>query len=167
MVTKIKGTEGIQFPDASTQGTAADAGPAFSAKRTTIQTVVTGTDTIVVFPTEVFDTNGSYNPANGRFQPNVAGYYQVNASAVTNSDNTMTSASMTLLKNSAENVGSNSQFVNGLFGSRMINNLVYMNGTTDYLEVVVNLVGTGPLYIDGANTRPAFFSAFLARRAAP
>jgi len=143
-------------------------GPAFSASRTTIQLAVSGNDLIVIFPNELFDTNAAYNPTNGRFQPNVAGYYQVNALVNLNGDGIVSAASLNLIKNGATNMAASRSAALatvGTFESHAISQVVYMNGTTDYLEVWANLTSTMAVFVNATVALPATFSAFLARAA--
>jgi hypothetical protein len=165
MTTKVDGTLGVDHVQGGVGGVV-NAGPAFAARRTTIQNVTNNADATVIFTTEDFDIGGVYNPANGRFQPNVAGYYQVSAAFISNSDGELSAAALMLLKNGASNMASAVQYLNGsAAGTRSVSFLIYMNGSTDYLEVVATLTGTVALYVDAAASRPATFSAFLARAA--
>lgn len=170
MTTKIDGTAGVEFPDASKQATAADAGPAFSARRTTSQSLSNGVDAVLLLPTEDFDTANCFNAATGVFQPNVAGYYQINGSARLASDTTtLTKSSLNLMKNGDTNVvcSVDNFTTSDNVKMRNISGLVYLNGGSDYVALVVNIVGGAPVYVWAAAQFPATFSGFLARRAAP
>ena len=94
----------------------------------------------ILFATESFDTANCF--ANSRFTPNVAGYYQINAvvamSLPSATDaNTMTFAS--LYKNGTEYSRGVRQYSRSIVASNFVDNLVsdvvYCNGTTDYLEI--------------------------------
>ncbi len=146
--------------------------PAFYAYReTSVQSVSTTTWTKIQFNAESFDTANCFDSTtNYRFTPNVAGYYQINATLTTNystlkrllfqfykNGNTYSGAS-DLDKGSAE-----ASSFNTASGSTM----VYMNGSTDYLEVYVYLNGTTSgstlgVYFGSSSTS---FSGFLARAA--
>ena len=167
MPTTVSGSAGVSQVQGGVGGVV-NAAPAFSARLTTTQALSSGVDAIVVFPTEDFDTNGKYNNANGRFQPTVAGYYQVNACVNLNSDTLVTRASVSIIKNGTTNMGAtNSAAVAsaGTYESQAISNLIYLNGSTDYLEIWVNIIGTAPLYVYATAALISTFSAFLARAA--
>ncbi len=84
--------------------------------------------------TEQWDTNSNYdNSTNYRFTPTVAGYYQVNGAVSITSTNT---AHALLYKNGALYCSGNPATNASL--SRIpsqISMIVYMNGSTDYLEL--------------------------------
>ena len=67
-------------------GTVSGAGgtntPAFSAKRTSTQAIAHNTMTTVLFDTEVFDSDGKYDPSTGKFTPTVVGKYFVQTNLV-------------------------------------------------------------------------------------
>lgn len=137
----------------------AGTGPAFSAYLNAQQSVTSATLTKVQINTESFDTASCYdNAINYRFTPNVAGYYQVNFSV--SPYTTVTSTLGMLYKNGSEiSRGTANTSVAAAAGSR----LVYMNGTTDYLELWGYLTGTTPqIYGD---SRLTYFDAHLARAA--
>jgi hypothetical protein len=147
-------------------------GPAFYAFRaTSTQSVNTVTFTKVQFNGESFDTANCFDSStNYRFTPNVAGYYQINASLTTNyatlkrflfqfyKNGAAYSVPVDLDKGAAEASS---------FNSASGNTLVYMNGSTDYLEVYVYLNGTTSGSSLGVYFGPEFssFSGYLARAA--
>lgn len=168
MTTKIDGTAGVVFPDATQQATAADAGPAFSANRSTIQYAAgSNAGFAVLFNNETFDTASAYNPSTGIFKPNVAGYYQLNAVVNLNGDGALTQSNLAILKNDVDVASSQSQDNNGTYETHSISCLVYLNGTTDTVYVAANIIGIVPLYVFATAGVLATFSGFLARRAAP
>jgi len=84
--------------------------------------------------TEQWDTNSNYdNSTNYRFTPTVAGYYQVNGGVSITSTNTAASA---LYKNGSLYCVGNPA-TNASLGRipSTISIIVYMNGTTDYVEL--------------------------------
>lgn len=169
MTTKIKGTEGVEFPDASVQGTAADAGPAFRIKN--LNETAYYPQTVTPWAggyAKDFDTNNAFNTSTGRFQPLVAGYYQILIGVILGSS-PGTSLSAQIMKNGTENMGT--QVFEWPAPDRAycgINNqaLVYLNGSTDYLTfgfAATNAAATPVQVTDGGFS----ISGFLARRAAP
>ncbi|MFZ9210901.1 MAG: hypothetical protein ACO22M_00405 [Candidatus Nanopelagicaceae bacterium] len=137
-------------------------GPAFSAYRTGNQTLTTNTWTKVQFNTEEFDTNNNFDSTtNYRFTPTVAGYYQVNA-ILDLGGTGVTFTLSTFYKN-----GSRFKDIGYITNTSEIihtgSYLIYMNGTTDYLEVYAYITATSPT-VFGASTSVAF-SGFLVRAA--
>jgi hypothetical protein len=120
----------------SVTGTAMVSGnmPAFSAGRTgSTQSLSSGWNKVQC-NTKDFDTNSCYdNTTNYRFTPNVSGYYQVNFSINQSANSYLSPA---IYKNgSIYKAGSN--------GSGAVNNsagscIVYLNGSTDYIELYGN-----------------------------
>lgn len=131
----------------------AGTGPAFRAYQANAQTISGSTFTKLNFDTKVFDTNTNYSTANYRFTPTVAGYYQVNAFIYFSA-----TAQIYIYKNGAAEITG----IYGTFTGFPIGGLVYMNGSTDYLEVYYygGAVTTSNL-VSTANQ----FSASLARSA--
>jgi hypothetical protein len=147
----------------TTASTFAGTGPAFSVFRTAAQSISAGTLTKVQFETENFDTNSNYdNITNYRFTPTVAGYYQVNLSInfASNSGQLLVS----IYKNGSRGVGGEGQIIATLSGGTIVNcsNIVYMNGSTDYLEGYA-FSGAANSFNTGANN--TFFSGAMVRAA--
>jgi hypothetical protein len=110
-------------------------GPAFSAYANSGTSLTTATSTKILFAIEEFDTNSNF--ASSRFTPTVAGYYQLNA-CVRIPFAGAGEVQCTLYKNGSEyKRGFNLNgvtFTSGLAGCN-INTIVFMNGSTDYVEV--------------------------------
>ena len=114
----------------------AGTGPAFSAYQGTggSQSISATTYTKVTFDVEVFDTNNNF--ASNRFTPTVAGYYQVNWLVTTQSTSPSNYLFTDLYKNGADFCrGSLTIPQTSSYGFSNGSALIYMNGTTDYLEV--------------------------------
>ena len=119
------------LPDAT--GTVMVSGnmPAFSAYQSTAQSI-SATLVKLTMDTKEFDTANCYSTTNYRFTPLVAGYYQVNGNLSFASSNSSTLIS--LYKNGV-------RFKDGGLGgtlnsiSSVLSTLVYLNGSTDYIEV--------------------------------
>jgi hypothetical protein len=132
----------------------AGTGPAFSAYNSVNQSISGATVTKVLFQTEEFDTNNNYDASNSRFTPTVAGYYQVNAMTVSSS---AVNRQCNIYKNgTGVRLGNNPQsaFWTG------VSAMVYMNGTTDYLEIYT-YTNVG----DTLTTPNNYFQAVLVRAA--
>ena len=147
----------ITIPDAT--GTMMVSGnmPAFSAYPSSNQSVTSATFTKILFQTELFDTNNYF--LNSTFTPLIAGYYQINAYLSPNT--TVTRGLVTLYKN-----GSRVAIFADIPSAMNTNGgstLIYMNGTTDYVEVYGYLVGVSP-EMNGASDG-TYFSGCLVRSA--
>jgi hypothetical protein len=123
---------------ASTATMAID-GPAFSAYLSATQNISSNTWTKVACNTEEFDTASAYdNATNYRFTPQVAGYYQVSG-RIHQAGSSITNCDIAIYKNgSAFKSGGFATLSAGAttsdFGST-ISTLVYLNGSTDYIEM--------------------------------
>lgn len=180
MTTKVQGTNGIEFPDGSVQSSAAYSkaqsdGPAFMAVQAgTGQNSGAGVMTVVNFTDELFDTNNCFTPGtNAKFQPTVAGYYQLNWQVMFQrlSDGVGVFLSQ-IIKNGNLSlaVPKGAQFVETItatnnFCTSQGGALVYLNGTTDYVQVSV-YTGVACLIVAGTppDAQNTHFSGFLARR---
>ena len=140
-------------------------GPAFSAYRATSQQSFTsGVWSKVFFNAESYDTANCYDSTtNYRFTPNVAGYYSVNVS-VNYSMGTASTLGLSVYKNgSAFRYGP--VFQATINSSTTINAhyIVYLNGSTDYIEGYTYSNGTSPLIVN--SIEQSYFEACLIRTA--
>jgi hypothetical protein len=129
--------------------------PAFSAIRTTTQTVSASTYTKVLFPTEEFDTNNNF--ASSTFTPTVAGYYQLNAAVGLNSTG---ESIVQIYKNGS--LFKTGQDLSATVYNLAFSTLVYANGSTDYFDVYV-YPGAGTTVSGSSGV--TYFQGFLARSA--
>lgn len=138
--------------------------PAFSAYKSSNQSITSNTWTKVTFDVEEFDTANCFTSST--FTPNVAGYYQVNGTAdMYPSTGTATRSSIRIYKNggSPYKAGNEVQISNQTEMSCVVSVLFYMNGTTDYLELYALQTGTSPIV---AGTQGlSYFQAVLVRAA--
>lgn len=117
-------------------------GPAFSAYAASDLTISSGTFTKVKLDTELFDTDNCFDSTtNYRFTPTKAGYYQLNG--VIRYSGTLSSTLLCcIFKNGSE-------YARGLETTVLYQancaELVYLNGSTDYVELYGFMTGTGTL----------------------
>ena len=134
-------------------------GPAFFVYLAAAQAAPSiGVWTKITWDTELFDTNSNF--ASNRFTPTVAGYYQVN-SVVHFSSGSTSLCSIAFYKNG----GAYSQGTTlspSLVYAINHGTLVYMNGSTDYLETYVYVSNTTTLLYSASNSS---FSGALIRGA--
>lgn len=134
-------------------------GPAFSAYPNATQTISASTWTKIALQSKEFDTASAFdNTTNYRFQPAVAGYYQCSGAVLFNNGS-----------GNYSGIGFNrtgSQFKysytqNNLGLSSSLSALIYLNGSTDYVEMYAfNAVGSNLVV---ASSLWTYFQASLAR----
>ena len=122
----------------------ASTGPAFYAKRTSVQSVTSGVSTKIQFNVEEIDTDGCYDhTTNYRFTPTVAGYYHISARGQVDSTADTFYSNWYLFKNGgnySQLFGGNGNGGSFYHGSGSI--LVYLNGSTDYIELYCTQTAT-------------------------
>lgn len=137
----------------------AGVGPAFSAYPSGSTSLGNSTWTKILFQTEEFDTNNNF--ASSTFTPTVAGYYQINAGFII-SGGTGVETSISIYKNGSlykQGLDITSTAMYGLSFS----NIVYCNGTTDYIEIYGFVASAGKT--TGISSTTNYFNGFLARAA--
>jgi hypothetical protein len=106
-------------------------GPAFAASASAATSLAATAYTKVLFATEDFDTNANF--ASSRFTPTVAGYYQINACVqITGS---IPNALALIYKNGSAYRSGGYEGAAQVDPIKTVNALVYLNGSTDYVEV--------------------------------
>ena len=132
--------------------------PAFFARLGSNQTVSFATETKLVLDTELFDTNSNFDiTTNYRFTPTVAGYYQISYAARGTGSTANTNTSVILFKNGSAYT---SNLAAGIVGTLVLfvggSSLVYMNGSTDYLELYGSISGTGTASFQAVNANGSY-----------
>lgn len=146
----------------SVTGTAMVSGnmPAFMAFLNSVQTPSAGVLTKIQFNVEVFDTANCYdNSTNYRFTPNVAGYYQFTMGMSPSAS--VTGIGTRFYKNGSIYVLGNDMASNA--NCIQSSALIYMNGTTDYVEGYA-YVSTGGFF-GNASQFFTYFQGVLVRSA--
>jgi hypothetical protein len=130
---------------------AATANPTFSAYQSSLQALGAGVTTKMLYQTEQWDTNNNF--ASSTFTPTVAGYYQI--SAAISFSGAASVKFITLYKN-----GSIYRNGNEFSGTQIsMSSLIYLNGSTDYVEVYVNSATSSNT--DAADNRTYFCGAMV------
>ncbi len=135
-------------------------GPAFSAYASTGTAVSADTWTKITFNTESFDTNSNF--ASSRFTPTVAGYYDISA-CIGVSSTAAQNIWIAIYKNgSVWQYGTLMGQPASVGGLNNMAGFVYLNGSTDYIEIyglssVAQTLSTGAAftYFNGAMVRAA------------
>jgi len=140
--------------------------PAFSVYRNGDQAITSATYTKMQLNVENFDTNNFFDSTtNYRFQPTIAGYYQINGAFYPVSANSANYVFCQIYKNGTVEVwGTSAGPASGQDGVSQVNALIEMNGSTDYLEFYVYATGTNPVIkATGNSVGKNFMSGFLVR----
>jgi hypothetical protein len=160
----VSGTNTATLPAAT--GTVMVSGnmPAFSVYKNGDQSVSSGAWTKVTFSDEVFDTNNNF--ASSRFTPTVSGYYQFNW-AVEVSATSCTRMALALYKNgTALHYSGFWTIPSGTWDNEICAGaLVYLNGSTDYVELYVYPTGTSPTIYSSSAPTSTWFNGSLVRGA--
>lgn len=155
----------------SNASTFAGTGPAFSAYASASQSISNITFTKIQINTENFDTNSNFDPTtNYRFTPTVAGYYQINGCVNGASSGVIRVVRAYIYKNGLlfklgnfSDIGTGATAAGSMSGS--VHDLIYMNGTTDYLELYTWIQTNSGTLTAGGGDSLTYFSGFLARAA--
>ena len=137
--------------------------PAFQAFKSSNQTVTVGVITKITFGTENLDTHNYYdNATNHRFTPLVAGWYFINASIkFVDGGVSGQGAFLYIYKNGSLLQSSTMPFFDNGDAVISISNMIYFNGSTDYVEIFGQTGGTGATVIGGnASQTDTCFSGF-------
>jgi hypothetical protein len=132
--------------------------PAFIAYLTS-QSISSGTDTKIQFNGEVLDTDSCFDSTtNYRFTPTTAGYYHFGL--FTGGSAVSTYCGLYIMKNGSTRIyfhdaTTNSSYLEGG------NNIIYMNGSTDYVEGYVYLSTTRTI---SGNAGGTFYTRFWGYR---
>jgi len=118
---------------------------AFSATKTTNQTIPNNSTTAITWQNVEFDTNGYFNTATGRFTPLTAGYWLITAQLTyTFTNNDSENGAIKLFKNNIE-------VKNGFYIDQPrnisviapnVSTLIYFNGISDFLFVAGSFIST-------------------------
>lgn len=138
-------------------------GPAFRAVVGTGGSLAAAAWTKVAFGSEEFDTASCYDTSLSRFTPNVAGYYQVNGSVSITAN--VYYLYIAVYKNGSEYAKGTRRAVQTAYGDSYqaaVHSLIYLNGSTDYIEIYALSAGARTTHADAGNSE---FSAALVRTA--
>jgi hypothetical protein len=119
-VTQVKLASGV-----------AGSGPAFGATDAAT-TATANVSTKIIFDTELFDTDSAFDGTT--FQPTLAGYYYVSMRTANSGTASATTVAAQIYKNGALYVAASAFAAAGFGSAPSPSCIVYLNGTTDYLE---------------------------------
>jgi hypothetical protein len=139
-------------------------GPAFSAYQSVSQSLTNAVAAKILFQTKEFDTTSAFDAVtNSRFQPIVAGYYFL-AGLVNLQSPSAIFYSFVFKNGVAYKRGQQSGTAAASAFSSEFGMLVFLNGTTDYVEVYA-VQNSGGSLGTVALAETTYFQAFLARSA--
>jgi hypothetical protein len=156
-----------KVPQAALSSNVAGNGPAFRYNASTTQSITNSTFTKVTLASSVFDTTGGMF-SSSRFTPTVAGYYQVNAAICMAATGGTTRQILSFFKNGTEHYRALDLYSNTPTSGNFICNgsvLVYLNGSTDYIELYGYFTGSGISFYYAAANETSSMSASLVRAA--
>ena len=137
-------------------------GNMFIAKMNSGYNTSNNTDGEIVFQNEVYDPDSRYNNSNGRFTPNVAGYYFIDASLQFSTNSANNNFESTIWKNGTE------QFVNRMRNPASntdlhckVSGIVSVNGSSDYISIAAWQNSGGNLTVNPGNG--SYFMGFFLR----
>jgi hypothetical protein len=155
------------LPQAGLATGVAGTGPACYVYANSGQTLTNNTSTKVAFDTKIYDTSTAFSTSTNRFQPTVAGYYQV-STAYSFGGATYTRNILRLYVNGSDyvrlyDVGLS---VGTIYTVLTVSGsaLIYLNGSTDYLETFVQQTSGGNV-AGGSGSATVYFQASLVRAA--
>ena len=155
----VSGTTTLTLP--TTTSTLAINGPAFSAFAGSATTIPNNVTTKVLFNTEEYDTNNNF--ASSTFTPTIAGYYFIN-STINTSIYISGNARLFIFKNGSTFKSGVQSGNSGNQAGLSVSALIYMNGTTDYLEIYAyQAVGSSANAVAASDV--TYFQGYLARSA--
>jgi hypothetical protein len=159
LTSDLSGT--LQFQNNGVNLPMSGVAPAFSAYLSSNQSVTGGVYTKITLDTEEFDTNNNF--ASSRFTPTVAGYYQING-CIAPGTSSITACVAKIYKNgSSYKAGSAVGGTSLTFFGGSVSAVVYLNGSTDYVELYGYVTATTPIFYSGIDT--TYFNGCLLRGA--
>lgn len=156
--TAADGTNTNQLATCAFVQSARKVAPTFAAYQSAAQTLSGGTWTRLNMQTVEWATNDCFDVTNSRFYPNVAGYYLVSGMMALHNS---TETALVIYKNS-----SGYRYIGNILttSSRKVGGsaMVYMNGTSDYVELygyssstLTCIPGAGDTYFTACLMRPS------------
>lgn len=170
-VNQIQTANGVIMANLNSSGAnigfqlASTLAPAFSAyTNSTTQSVSVTTFTKILFQLEEFDTNSNF--ASSRFTPTVAGYYQIVGEISFGGVSTAGLVIPSVFKNGSRFKDGNACPFDSSDGSfATVNCLVYLNGSSDYVELYVFHRASSTRDLNVNDAARLYFQGFFVRSA--
>lgn len=137
--------------------------PAFMVKLSSDFFVTSGVSTNVIFNSEVVDTNDWYDTSTGYFTPQIAGFYQLNATLTLRASSGLSRGQVRVYSDNNSSVAFQTDTAAGTTNYMAVStsSLFYFNGSTDNIIIRAYVVGTSP-YLESDQ---CILSGFLVRAA--
>lgn len=133
----------------------------FRAYRSGNQSFSGATFTKVQLNAETFDVNSVFDSTtNYRYTPTVAGWYQVNGRVSFDMNSSARGSRVAVYKNGSEHSKGSEELGNPNPDGSVVADLIYLNGSTDYLELFWGKSDSGTHTLQGASGS-TYFSGFL------
>jgi hypothetical protein len=134
--------------------------PVVRVSRTITQGLTCNINQPVFYNVETQDPLDVFNPASGKFTPNIPGWYLLTAR-----DNvagtSITSVYMYFYLNGSPISMNAGAIVNSTGATGVLEDIVYLNGTTDYIQVYVQVNAASGCSVYGAGINDVFASILL------
>ena len=146
----------------------AGTGPAFYAYNGGANQSVTASQiTKVALTSTLFDTSSRFDTTNYRFLPLIAGYYQINCNLVMSNVTIAGSpyCGVNLYKNGSNYGYQSTQPNNSNWSGAFLGTLVYLNGSTDYVEMYCQYSGGGTWQVNSGGATNTHMCGYLVRAA--
>ena len=141
--------------------------PIFSAYLSSTTNVTNNTSTKVVFDVVEYDSHNYYSSSTGRYTPLIAGYYRFDF-RIGHNGTTLTQFITDLNLNNVKRIRGNR--ILGISATTTAgvgfasSGVVYMNGTTDYVEVYGTVAASSGTAFYGINNSETFFQGQLIKK---
>jgi hypothetical protein len=146
-------------------GTMAMDGPAFSAYSNVNQSITNAAITKIQLNIETFDTNNNFDSTtNYRFTPTVAGYYQISGAITFTSTTNNQGIGAIIYKNGSAYAWGTAVATTSMYPTASVSSLIYLNGSTDYIEMYV-YNGAGATVSTNGNSTYTYLTGALVRGA--
>ena len=167
----VSGPTGPQGPSGSL-GPTGPTGPASSLAASTYvvaaglsadQSIPSTSDTLIAF-VDISDTQNWWDPTNKRFQPTIAGWYEISVQVLFATGSTTANQYNTQMrKNGSQLTIWQNQITTSVGVSQGGTRTIYLNGTTDYVDVTVYNGNSGSVGIikGSSDSSGTFFNAHL------
>ena len=160
-ITKIQ-SESLNLADTyaftgTVTGASTPMTPAFSVyKASSGQSISNETDTVVVFDTEVFDTDNNF--ASNKFTPTTAGKYYLEALITYPTATDFNDCTIRINKNGSNIASLNIGALH--YEGRQVSVIAEANGSSDYFEVIAYQNSGGSITISAGGTGRNYFSGY-------
>ena len=137
-------------------------GTVFFAAFTGTTGIVAATPAVVPLSTIVVDTQGAFVAAGSKFQPSIAGWYDVSGTVVCTGTSTASSYIVARInKNGAIYAEGDYDIQTSTNAGSTVNCLVFLNGSTDYIQWMAYTGMTAPSIVGATTTYTVYGKAVL------